>query len=240
MKSLVHSPTQHGVAGACMQTKSASPFDLLRKALVVLACVSFIAHAHAQVGVPVMNPAELVQQVLTVQHLEEQVTNMKAQLSAMTGNSGFGNILNNSSLRSYLPDQWQSVYDQAKSGSLPGISSSMQSIETQEDMTQAATTGQQRYNDTLAANKAMSMQAYDSTLSRLKNIEGLMQQSNATQTPAEKADLQNRLLAEQAMVQNEQTRLNLMGQLQQAELRMADEQRERQFKNSLLGVSNDQ
>ena len=84
----------------------------------------------------------------------------------------------------------------------------------------------------------MSMQAYDNTLSRLRNIEGLMQQSNATQTAAEKADLQNRLLAEQAIVQNEQTRLNLMGQLQQAELRMADQQRERQFKNSLLGVSN--
>ena len=238
----------HGVANPQVRTSRSraifyrslvSPLKRSGKSLVVLACVAAFSTAHAQ-GVPVIAPAELAQQTLMVQNLETQVTNMKAQLSAITGNSGFGSILNNPALRAYLPDQWQSVYDQARSGGLPGISASMRSIELQEGFTDAATAGEQRYNDTLAANKAMSMQAYDNTLSRLRNIEGLMQQSNATQTAAEKADLQNRLLAEQAIVQNEQTRLNLMGQLQQAELRMADQQRERQFKNSLLGVSNDQ
>ena len=56
----------------------------------------------------------------------------------------------------------------------------------------------------------MSMQSYAIAFAA-KQIEGSMQQSNATQTAAEKADLQNRLLAEQAIVENEQTRLNLMG-----------------------------
>jgi type IV secretion system protein VirB5 len=116
----------------------------------------------------------------------------------------------------------------------------MQTIEQQENMTGASTPGQQRYYDTLAANKAMNEQAYSATLSRLNNIKALMQQSNYTQDPAAKADLQNRMVAEEAMVQNEQTRLQLTSQLQQAEIRMAEEQRDREFDNAFLGKNNAQ
>jgi type IV secretion system protein VirB5 len=212
----------------------------LPQALVALACVAATSlPAHAQ-GVPVIAPAELAQQTLMVQNLIQQVKNQEAQYQALTNNHGFGQILNNPSLRSYLPEQWQSVYDQSKSGGLGGISTSMRNIEDQEGTTQASTPAQQRYNDTLATNKAMTMQAYQSNLDRLNNIQGLMQQSNQTQDPSAKADLQNRLLAEQAMVQNEQTRLNLMSQLQQQETKMADEQREREFRNAFIGASNGQ
>jgi type IV secretion system protein VirB5 len=210
------------------------------KTLVALACACVFSLAHAQVGVPVMNLPELAQQMLMVQNLIQQVKNQEAEYQALTNNHGFGQILNNPSLRNYLPEQWQSVYDQSKSGGLGGISTSMRNIENQESLTQASTPGQQRYNDTLATNKAMTMQAYQSNLDRLNNIQGLMQQSNQTQDPSAKADLQNRLLAEQAMVQNEQTRLNLMSQLQQQETKLADEQREREFRNAFLGSSNGQ
>ena len=44
--------------------------------------------------------------------------------------------------------------------------------------------GQQRYYDTLAANKAMNEQAYSATMARLNNIQALMRQSNMTQDPA--------------------------------------------------------
>lgn len=80
----------------------------------------------------------------------------------------------------------------------------------------------------------MAIEAYNATLGRLNNIQALMQQSNLTQDPAAKADLQNRWAAEYTMVQNEQTRLNLMAQLQQTELRLAEEQRHREFKNNFL------
>ena len=43
-------------------------------------------------------------------------------------------------------------------------------------------------------------------------------QSNLTQDPTAKADLQNRMAAEEAMVQNDQTRMQLTAQLQQAEI----------------------
>ncbi|TDG02521.1 type VI secretion protein [Paraburkholderia guartelaensis] len=217
------------------------PARLLRAARVAVTafCLGATAIARAQ-GVPTISPAELAQQMEQVQQLMQQIENQEAQYRALTGNSSLGTIMNDASLRNYLPEQWQDIYDQAKRGSLSGISSTMRSIEQQEGMTDAATPGQQRYYDVLAANKAMNEQAYSATMARLNNIQSLMQQSNLTQDPAEKADLQNRMAAEEAMVTNEQTRLQLTTQLQQAELKLAEDQQEREFKNQFLGGSNGQ
>ncbi|MEX3985944.1 type IV secretion system protein [Paraburkholderia sp. EG287A] len=215
------------------------PARLLRAASVAVTalCLGATAVARAQ-GVPTISPAELAQQMEQVQQLMQQIDNQEAQYRALTGNSSLGTIMNDASLRNYLPEQWQDIYDRAKRGSLSGISSTMRSIEQQEGMTDAATPGQQRYYDVLSANKAMNEQAYSATMARLNNIQSLMQQSNFTQDPAEKADLQNRMAAEEAMVTNEQTRLQLTAQLQATELKLAEDQRDRDFKNQFLGGSN--
>ena len=210
-----------------------------RSSLVALLCACAFSRAQAQ-GVPTISPAELAQQMVQVQQLFQQIQNQEAQYQALTGNSSFGNIMNDASLRNYLPEQWQDIYNQAKSGGLSGVSSSMRMIEQQESMTGASTAGQQRYYDTLATNKAMNEQAYSATMARLNNIQALMQQSNLTQDPAQKADLQNRMAAEEAMVTNDQTRLQVTAQLQQAELRLAEEQRDREFDNAYLGKTNGQ
>jgi type IV secretion system protein VirB5 len=185
-------------------------------------------------GIPVLDMSNLAQAMLMVQNLKQQVEQLKSQYDAVTGNRGYGMILNDPTLRSYLPDQWLTIYDQVKSGTLQGISNAAQQIAAAEGLNGASTAAQQRYYDTLAANKAMTMQAYNATLSRLNNIQALMQQSNLTQDPAAKADLQNRWAAEYTMVQNEQTRLNLMSRLHETELRLAQEQREREAKRDFL------
>ncbi|WP_233860027.1 type IV secretion system protein [Paraburkholderia sp. HD33-4] len=205
--------------------------------VVALLCVGLTAHAQ---GVPTISPAELAQQMEMVQKLVQQIQNQEDQIRAITGNSGLGTIANNPALRSYLPEEWQDIYSQARAGSLSGISSSMQTIEQQEGMTGASTPGQQRYYDTLAANKAMNEQAYSAIMARFSNIQSLMQQSNLTQDPTEKADLQNRLAAEEAMVTNDQTRLQLTANLQGQELRFAEEQRDREFDSAFLGKINGQ
>lgn len=211
----------------------------LHRALPAVAVMCAASLVHAQ-GVPTISPAELAQQMEMVQQLIQTVQTQEAQYQALTGNSSIGMILNNPALRNYLPEEWQDIYSQAKSGSLSGISSSMQVIEQQEGLTGATTAGQQRYNDTLAANKAMNEQAYTAITARFANIQSLMQQANLTQDSAEKADLQNRMAAEEALVTNDQTRLQLTAKLQDDELRLAQEQQEREFKNSFLGGSNDQ
>jgi type IV secretion system protein VirB5 len=163
------------------------------------------------------------------QQMIQQITHMKNQYDAITGTRGLGQILNNPALRNYLPDQWANIYDQVRNGQLQGLSTKATSIYSAEGFDPHATGGRKRQLEILAANKAMAMQAYDATLQRVQNINALMQQADATNDMKAAADLQNRMVAENASIQNEQVRLNLAMQLQQAELQLADQQRSAEF-----------
>ena len=185
-------------------------------------------------GIPVISVSELAQDLVMAKSLQSQLVTMQSQYTSLVGNRGLGQILNNPSLTSYLPSQWQSVYTQVKSGQLQGLSSAAQQVEAQEGMS-ASTPNQQRYNDVLATNKALTMQAYQSSADRLQNIQNLMQQSDLTQDSAAKADLQNRLQSENAMIQNVQTRLNLASHLQEVEATLAQKQAAESFRSQMMG-----
>lgn len=201
--------------------------------LLIAGSVAFSQDAFAQ-GIPVISVSELAQDLLVVENLKSQLVSMKTQLTALTGNRSLGQIMNNPTLVNYLPSQWQSVYSQVKSGQLQGLSSAATQIMSDEGMT-SNTTSQARYNQTLASNKAMTMAAYQASADRLTNIQSLMQQSDLTEDPAAKADLQNRLSAENAMIQNEQTRLSLMQHLQDQEAQLAAKQNGESFQKTIMG-----
>ncbi|MBN3786104.1 haloacid dehalogenase [Burkholderia sp. Ac-20353] len=194
--------------------------------------------AHAQ-GIPVLDASTLAQAILTVKQLQQQYVTLTNQYQALIGNRGLGDILNNPALRNYLPDQWQSVYDAVKNGQLNGISGVADSIARQEGLT-AYTPGQQRLNDTLTANKAMAMRAYQASIDRLNNIQQLMQQSNLTQDPAAKADLQNRWSAEISSINADKVRLDLAAKLQDAEKEFAQQAAHRDMQNRLHDDTSDQ
>ncbi len=206
--------------------------------LVVLTAASASAQMTVVVAgdIPaIMNQAQtMVQWGRQYAQMVEQLKQQEQQYASLNGNRGLGKIANNPELHSYLPDEWASIYNKVQNGSLPGISGAASAISSQEKFSQNATGGQKRYQDTLMANKAMTMQAYSNTRRRLDNINALMYQTNQTQDPKAAADLQNRIAAENALIQNEQIRINLMQQLQQAELKLAEEQRSREFKDSFL------
>jgi type IV secretion system protein VirB5 len=193
--------------------------------------------AHAQ-GIPTIDGTSIAQRVLLIENTIEQLQQMKTQVQMLSGNLGVGLIMNSPQLRAYLPDQWEQIYQNSQNGNLQGLTGATTSIMQQEGLLNAAnapTSGQQRINATLASNKAMAQQAYDASIQRLTNIVNLLQQSNLTQSASQKADIQNRLQGELAMVQNEQTRLNLMTTLQKAESDLAERQQQQTFKNAILG-----
>ncbi|MGJ7915565.1 P-type DNA transfer protein VirB5 [Massilia sp. LXY-6] len=163
------------------------------------------------------------------EQMVQSITHLKSQVDAMTGPRGLGEILNNPALRAYLPDQWAPIYDQVKYGNLKGLSGKVAAIYSAEGFDPNATAGRRRQLNVLAANKAMTMQAYDATLARVNNINDLMKQANATGDMKATADLQNRMAAENAMIQAEQNRLNLALELQRIEAQLATEQRNREF-----------
>lgn len=63
------------------------------------------------------------------------------------------------------------------------------------------------------------------TKKRLNNIQGLMAQINSTKDIKAAADLQSRITAEQAIIQNNQTKLDMMSKMFELEEKVAHMQR---------------
>jgi len=208
------------------------------RTLVVALAIGLNVSGGVAAGIPVLDVSNLAQAALMVENLKTQIKQLRNQYDAIAGNRGLGAILNDPRRHSYLPDQWRDIYEQIKDGRMPGVSHSALQIASDEAFFGAAPgKGQQRYYDVIVANKAMAMQAYGAMLTRLNTVQRLMQQSSMTQDPAAREELQNRWAAEYTMVQVEHARLALMAQLQQVEMRLAEEQRHREFKNRFLGIS---
>lgn len=205
----------------------------------ISAVVAFFVGSSVQAQIPVsitasvpdtLNQVAIMKQWASqFQQMTGQINQMKSQYESMTGSRGLGQINNNPALRTYLPEQWAGIYDKVKSGNLSGISSVASGIYSSEGFNPNAVGARRRQGEILAANKAMTMRSYDQTQARLNNINALMAQADATQDMKAASDLQNRIAAENAMIQNEQIRLNLAAQLQLAEAKLADAQRAREF-----------
>nr|WP_250646763.1 P-type DNA transfer protein VirB5 [Bordetella avium] len=76
-----------------------------------------------------------------------------------------------------------------------------------------------------AQDKAFALDAYDAAKNRLSQIDQLMRQINQTQDPKAIAELQGRIAAEQAMIQNEQTKLQMYQMVAAAEDRLQQQRR---------------
>ena len=207
---------------------------LLAIVTTVAIAVSPVAHAQWSVAVVADGPARLNQIQTMAQwakqyaNMIQQIEHLRNQYNAITGIRNLGQILNDPNLRNYLPDEWAGVYSQVANGSLVGLSGSARAIAMAEGFG-SATGARKRQQDVMAANKAMTMAAYDASLKRVQNINALMVEANAQNDMKGAADLSNRMAAENAMIQNEQTRLNLLAQLQAAEEKLAADQRAREF-----------
>ncbi|HGN0628610.1 TPA: P-type DNA transfer protein VirB5 [Pseudomonas aeruginosa] len=162
-----------------------------------------------------------------------QIDQMKQQYAAVTGARGMGELFNNPQLRDYLPHDWQSAYDSVKSGGYAGLSGRAESIYNDNKVYDACTgfsSMEQRVNCEAQAvkgaqDKAFALDAYDAAKKRLSQIDQLMRQINQTQDPKAIAELQGRIAAEQAMIQNEQTKLQMYQMVAAAEDRLQQQRR---------------
>ncbi|HAV1900471.1 TPA: P-type DNA transfer protein VirB5 [Enterobacter hormaechei subsp. steigerwaltii] len=170
-----------------------------------------------------------------------QIDQMKQQYAAMTGARGMGDLFNNPQLRDYLPQDWQGVYDSVKSGGYAGLSGRAESIYNDNKVYDACAgfaSPEQRTNCEAQAvkgsqDKAFALDAYDAAKNRLGQIDQLMGQINQTQDPKAIAELQGRISAEQAMIQNEQTKLQMYQMVAAAEDRL-QQQKQREINAKVL------
>jgi type IV secretion system protein VirB5 len=207
-----------------------------------LAAVSLLLASGARAqGIPVFDSSSLAQMVMSVKALGDQLNQLHATYNALSGARGLGDVLYNRALRQYLPADWMRVYDGAISGGYTGISGTLSAIRAVErgagtvDEVQARIV--RRSRTTAVTDKAVGLQAFEGASARLGQIEGLMGQINRTRDPKGIQELQARIAVEQAAVQNETTKLQLVAMLQRAEERLAEQQKS-DLAQRILGASN--
>lgn len=171
---------------------------------------------------------QYTQMVQQIQSLEQQLQQARQTYSGMTGVRGMASLVNNPAERSYLPASWgQSLNLMNSPGAFTGLSASMTSIRNASKVVDVSATAMppgsvlgQSYTgaqDQAAINRAMGEASYTAASDRTTSIQTLLDRVNDAPEEKDVLDLQARIQAEQAMVQNESVKLQALAQLQQAQ-----------------------
>jgi len=178
----------------------------------------------AVIDVPAV--AQLIQEVQTMEQevrtAEDQLAQARQALQTMTGNRGMELLLAGTA-RNYLPSTWLQLTNATErgSGSFPGLSSDVQgaiignAILTQPQLSLLSATSQQQIlarRETSALRQALAQEALANASGRFASIQTLI----------------GAISAELGMIQNEQTKLQILHQATEAR-DAADRQREREL-----------
>ena len=206
--------------------------------IVALAFALTAAPALAQVPVTVtsdipgamFHAEDIAKYSAQLEQMKLQVQQLQQTYSSLNGSTGIGRLFQNPNLQAALPSDWQGVYSSVSNGGYSGISGSVRSIIAAEKVAGSTLSAQtaivNRETQTAATNKAMGQAAYTAATQRLNNLEGLTRQIDASSSPKQVMDLQARIATEQAAIQNEQTKLQLMSMLQRNESTLIDQQKD--------------
>jgi type IV secretion system protein VirB5 len=214
-------------------------------AIIVAATVGFMpVPAHA--GIPVIDVtaiANLIQQIL---YWQQQITAMSNQLnqlrqtySAMTGGRGMENLLPmTNAMRNYLPENYADLMAVANGSSTTysGLASQVQAavsanaILSSTDLSAMTPAMRQTVEDgrrAAAMLGTLNQAAYKNTSTRFGALQSLITMIGGANDVKAMADLQGRVASEQAMLNNEQTKLQTLQQVMLAE-KYAQDQRVRE------------
>lgn len=223
----------------------------MRKAVLAAAMAAFLGASGPVLasGIPVFDATRAADFIQQFARMKEQLDTARQQLAeaqrlfdSMSGIRGFGDLFRNTGLREYLPDDLRKIYDSVNGGGYAGISGSIQDILNQErlgtgsvnDLRQAIV---DRERNAAATEKAIGLRGYEGAQRRLAQIEALMDEIGRTQDQKAIEELQARIAAEQAAIQNETTKLQLIAHLREAERKLIAEQR-RELNQRILSNQN--
>ena len=208
----------------------------MRRLLLVFILLSPLS---AAAQIPVTDAANLGQQIVQYAQMIaeyerqfEQLIEARNQVDAITGNYGFGDLLNDAGFRDarrYTPNSWRDTLRILEAGALPGSAADVRAIYA--DRSDAmAVIGAEDYNalnadapnaqaferrrDTNLASQAIAEVTYNDIQTRMGNYETLMGQIESTDNAKAIADLQARISAENGTTMADLIRLQAV-QLQQ-------------------------
>jgi len=209
----------------------------------VVAVAGLLAGSAAMAQVPVTDVAlntqtmsnqvaNIAKYVEMIQQYKTQIDQLKQQYDSLNGMRNLGQILDNPAFKNYLPTEWQDVYSRVQNGGYKGLTGTAALIKDANQLFDACKTKTgadktlcERAASKAAQDKAFAESAFDKAKDRLSQIEGLMAAINGTSDPKAIAELQARIGAEGAAIQNEQTKMQLYALAAQAEDRLIQQQR---------------
>ena len=207
-----------------------------------------IQPAHAQWAVIDVNAIyQLAQEVATLrqqlQTAEQSLVQQEAQMRAMTGSRGMQNLLSGTD-RNYLPPDWNTLASLVTqtSGAYQALSSGVQSLITANavltpaqvaELSPAQQADLNRARQSAAILEATSRAALANTSARFATLQQLIQAIPSATDQKGALDLQARIAAEQAMLENEHTKLQALDQTIAAQ-KLAHEQSVRE--EAIAGV----
>jgi len=203
-------------------------------AVLLLAALALGSTVPAQAQFAVIDIASVTQLVNEVRQLEQQVATARSQLlqaqseyAAITGNRGMQNLLSGT-LRNYLPTDWTQLSQvmSGSSASFPALASSVSSLVSSNAIltasqvaslspSQQALLAAARQNPALLA--AMSQTALANSSGRFAELQSLISAIGTASDQKASLDLTARVTAEQAMLQNEATKIEILYQVAQSQ-----------------------
>lgn len=195
--------------------------------LTSLAASTVAPVLHAQLAViDVASIAQLVRQLTT---MEQQLATLQSQLQAITGDRGMENLLSGVN-RNYLPTDWASLMAaMAGVGTLgAGVQSNIAANTVLSPDVFGSLSGTEQAEvlsdqQNAALLEATVQQALATTSNRFGDLQQLITAIGAAPDAKASADLQVRVSAEAVMVQNDQTKLQVLYQAVQAQLQIQAE-----------------
>jgi type IV secretion system protein VirB5 len=175
--------------------------------------------------------AQAIKEIVTLeqqlQTAEQTLANAQQQYQAITGNRGMQSLLFGTN-RNYLPSTWSqlSAAVNQTGGAYQGLSTAIRALM----LANAVLTPQQvaalppaeqaqlqAARQSAAALQSTSRQAYDTTSQRFAELQQLISAIPSASDQKGALDLQARIQSEQAMLQNENAKLNVLYQTLQAQ-----------------------
>ncbi|MBT9446687.1 MAG: hypothetical protein IV086_13380 [Hyphomonadaceae bacterium] len=209
--------------------------------------------APAQAQMPVLDPANLAQNIQQAAHALEQIKNQVKELEALTSHEGYGALADGATeraLRRYAPESWEDSLRILEAGGLPGDSNDVASIVgdlrdryaplSADELAQARVSDETRASLSRSQATGLMAEGISSTAfaqieTRIGNVELMLGQIDAAPDIKAAQDLEARITGEVALAQLELVRLQaLSGTLQAQEMnrRTAAQARMQRFLNA--------
>jgi type IV secretion system protein VirB5 len=218
----------------------------MKKIFIIVTLLALGQAGQANAGMPVFdasNFAQALQQVTTasqqlnemrsqVQNGMQQLQQLQQQFQNLSGVSGIGNLAE--SARNILPQNLPNATSFANSGAIQSANKIIDLSSTSIDPN--STQGQlyTKEREQVAVNLAAIQTSYQSSYDRINNLQSLVAQIEQSPSAKNIADLQARIQAEQAFLQNESNQLAAMSQMQNVQ-QTVNQQREKEaaLKNTM-------